>query len=144
MQRHKIRLDVVLAGVVLLLLFSLLPFFFQRQIIEEPGTDLRYHHKRPIVDRVEAEEEQEAEEIEEIEERMANIIVEKASEFDETLREYFVKHAGNTVLVYLYGNVQPHTGKSVRSMHHLLLLALLIGAANDSRFLASAHIVVVP
>ncbi len=123
MQRHKIRLDVVLAGVVLLLLFSLLPFFFQRQIIEEPGTDLRYHHKRPIVDRVE-EEEQEAEEIEEIEERMANIIVEKASEFDETLREYFVKHAGNTVLVYLYGNVQPHTGKSVRSMHHLLLLAL--------------------
>lgn len=43
---------------------------------------------------------------------MANIIVEKASEFDETLREYFVKHAGDTVLVYLYGNVQPHTGKS--------------------------------
>jgi hypothetical protein len=111
MQRHKIRLDVVLAGVVLLLLFSLLPFFFQRQIIEEPGTDLRYHHKRPIVDRVEAEEEIEEEEIEE---RMANIIVAKASEFDETLREYFVKHAGDTVLVYLYGNVQPQTGKSVR------------------------------
>jgi hypothetical protein len=109
MQRHKIRLDVVLAGVVLLLLFSLLPFFFQRQIIEEPDTELRHHHKRPII--VDREEE----EIEEIEERMANIIVEKASEFDETLREYFVKHAGDTVLVYLYGNVQPHTGKSVRS-----------------------------
>merc|ERR1711879_572066 len=109
-QRHKIRLDVVLAGVVLLLLFSLLPFFFQRQIIEEPDSELRHHHKRPITaDRVEVEIQ---EEVEEVEERMANIIVGKASEFDDTLREYFVKHAGDTVLVYLYGNVQPHTGKS--------------------------------
>jgi outer membrane biosynthesis protein TonB len=171
-QRHKLRLDVVLAGVALLVLFSVLPFFFQRiddfepdsqsrdladsldltnadastrgerslttssssstpndedneeglepltfaELDDQPAQQLKTHHKRPVIEKEKEEERSPAapKKQQQKPKKMSNVVVEKASDFEATLDRHFADHADDTVLVYLYGNVQPQTGKSVR------------------------------
>lgn len=92
-------------GLALVLVCTLLPFVFQQ------------HSPPSLPPRQEQEQEQQQppsrQKMAEDDSSSSSIIGE-ASQFDQTLQHYFEDKADSEVaLVYLYGNIQPATGKSV-------------------------------